>query len=233
MTLAIQVILRRLHLLLHGSEVLRHLHPRLLRFHAHGLLRFLIVDSIVEAPLVRLELPQHLLVLLFSELEVPGEHGMLIMSLVLFMLTRAQLILHDINFVLEACERSLRLLVVQALPDELPICLLERLIHFFVLVLHLLVEAFPILHLILLLLFPPEVRRILLAEFLQLVVSDLHAVDGLLPLLDELLPIIVQLAKKLRRLVHLDLLGLRIRDHLFELLPLRRILHSELLDGQG
>mmetsp|Transcript_89617 Transcript_89617/g.200258 ORF Transcript_89617/g.200258 Transcript_89617/m.200258 type:complete len:234 (-) Transcript_89617:673-1374(-) len=233
MTLPEEVVLRCLHLLLHRLQITRHVQPRLLGFLAHEVFVLPLLHGLVEAPLVRLELPQHLLVLLFSELEVPGEHGMLIMSLVLFMLTRAQLILHDINFVLEACERSLRLLVVQALPDELPICLLERLIHFFVLVLHLLVEAFPILHLILLLLFPPEVRRILLAEFLQLVVSDLHAVDGLLPLLDELLPIIVQLAKKLRRLVHLDLLGLRIRDHLFELLPLRRILHSELLDGQG
>mmetsp|Transcript_97694 Transcript_97694/g.252836 ORF Transcript_97694/g.252836 Transcript_97694/m.252836 type:complete len:762 (+) Transcript_97694:265-2550(+) len=232
LALLVEGVLGALHLLLDHFQAVKHLLVRLLSVRALLVLRFRRVDRIVKPTLVRLQLAELRLVLLLTQLEAPGGHGMLVLRVVLLTLGGAELVLHDIHLVLERIQRTLGLLVVHADPHKLPVRLLDFLLEPLVLALDILMEALLLLHLVLLLPLAFHVQGVLLTELLELVVARLHVLDGLLPLVDKLFPVVVKLAEELSSLVHLDLLCLRLSDLVGQFLPPVRILHRELLDRE-
>mmetsp|Transcript_6561 Transcript_6561/g.18354 ORF Transcript_6561/g.18354 Transcript_6561/m.18354 type:complete len:346 (-) Transcript_6561:3-1040(-) len=143
-----------------------------------------------------------------------------------------ELVLQDLDLILEAGERALRLHVVNPNTHELPVRLLDVLVQLAVLGLHVRVELPPLPELLVLPPLAPEVRGVVLAELLQLCVAGLHALHRLLPLVDQPPPVGMELLEQLGRLVHLDLPRLRLRDLVREVLPLRRVLERELLDRE-
>mmetsp|Transcript_71485 Transcript_71485/g.149444 ORF Transcript_71485/g.149444 Transcript_71485/m.149444 type:complete len:346 (-) Transcript_71485:223-1260(-) len=158
---------------------------------------------------------------------------MFVLRLVLLLFARSHLVLHHFHLVLEAGQRLLGLQVIHAHSNKLPFCLLNLSIEFSVLGFDLLVEALPLLHLLLLRLLPLHVPSVLLAQLLELLVAAGHVVHGVLPLLDELFSIVVELLEKLCRFVHLDLLGLRLRHEVRQFFLLGRVFDCQFFRGEG
>mmetsp|Transcript_64854 Transcript_64854/g.154847 ORF Transcript_64854/g.154847 Transcript_64854/m.154847 type:complete len:238 (-) Transcript_64854:495-1208(-) len=176
---------------------------------------------------------QHCRVLCLLLLQRVLQDCELVLCIVPLRFARAKLVAHHLYLVLEVSKITFDVHMLHAHLDELPITCGNALLQLLILRLSLDVLLPLFLHVILLGSLPAQVRRILFAKTLQLVVSNLHVLNSFFPLRNQLSPFLMQLSEDLSSLVHFDLLGLCVRNLVRELLLPLCVLISQFLNGHG